>query len=49
MKEEKAAGVVNEAAKYAIRHNGLSIRQCLILAGFSKEEAKGRRLQMRVS
>ena len=49
MEEEEAANLVNEAAKYAIRHDGLSIRQCLVLAGFSKEDAKGRRLQMRVA
>ena len=49
MEEEEAADMVNEAAKYAIRHGILSIRQCLVLAGFSKEEAKGRGLQMRVS
>ena len=49
MEEEEVANMVDEAAKYAIRHDGLSIRECLILAGFSKEEAKDRGLQMRVS
>ena len=49
MDEEAAATMVDEAANLAIRHDGLSIRQCLILAGFSKEEAAGQNLRKRVS
>ena len=41
--------MADKAAKYAIRHDGVSIRQCLVSAGFSEEEAKGRGLQIRVS
>ena len=49
MEAEVMADMANKATKYAIRHDGLSIRECLILAEFSKEEAKVRGLQMRVT
>ena len=32
MEEEVMADMADKAAKYAIRHDGLSIRECLILA-----------------
>ena len=40
---------LEKAAILCVRHTTLSVRQCLILAGFSELRSKGRALQMRVS
>ena len=49
MDDDEMDVMIDEAAKLVIAHQGLSIRNCLILAGFTQEEAKQRKLQMQVS
>ena len=49
MDNDEMDAKIAEAAKFAVAHRGLSIRNCLILAGFTQEEAKQRKLQMHVS